>query len=246
MVGRRILSYERLPSTMDQAAHEARCGTIDGTVVQAKAQTAGRGRFQRSWVSPPGNLLLSVVFYPSHEGLPYLSIISSLAVARAIESETGLRPSIKWPNDVLIRGKKVCGLLVENALEGQAVRYAIVGIGLNISLDPSSLTGIADVATSLNVETGREVDAAQVLRRLLHELDELYVALGEGHSSLEEWRQYLETLGKRVEVRWKDEVVVGYAQGVDAMGHLVLRGDDGTLLTLPAGEVTLHPSAENP
>lgn len=246
VVGRRILYYEKLPSTMDRAAEEARHGTLEGTVVLCRQQTAGRGRFQRPWVSSVGNLLLSVVFYPRLQALSYISIISALAVVRTIERETDLNPVIKWPNDVMVKGKKVCGLLVENALEGDSVSHAIVGIGLNVALDPGPIPEIAAIATSLDMETGRKVNVGRLLRRLLHELDGLYVALGEGQSPVEEWRGYLETLGRRVEVRWGEDVVTGHAEGVDEMGHLLLRRDDGTLVTLPAGEVTFQTRVQQP
>ena len=240
VVGRRILSYPRLSSTMDQAVQEARQGTQEGTVILATEQTAGRGRFQRSWVSRPGNLLLSIVFYPSLQALPFLSIIASLAIVRTIRMVTSLRPTIKWPNDILIHGKKVCGLLVENALEGDAVNYAVVGIGLNVALRTAKIPELTAIATSLNLETGQEVELGLLLRRLLHEMDDLYFALSGGESPIAEWRHHLETLGRQVTVQWRDDVVTGYAQDVDERGHLVLRQAGGTLVALAAGEVTFQ------
>ncbi len=244
VVGRRILSFEELASTMDEALKEALAGTEEGTVVLAGRQTAGRGRFQRPWVSEPGNLLLSVVLYPSMAEMPFLSMMAGLAVARTVQRETGLQPSIKWPNDVLLGGRKVCGLLVEDALEGDVVRYALVGIGLNVALAPEKYPEIAEIATSLNREKGTEVDVSSVLRTLLHELDAIYVEMKEGRTPVLEWRGFLETLGRRVEVMWGDEVVTGYAEGVDEMGHLLLRRDDGSLAELSAGEVTFQMNRE--
>ncbi len=272
VVGRRIIYFQRLSSTMDEAARLAQDGTEDGTVVLAEEQTAGRGRFQRVWVSQAGDLHMSIVLRPPIQALPYLSILSGVAVVRAIRKTTGLRPTIKWPNDVRMGGKKVSGILIENALQGDSVRYAIVGIGVNIALDPSTVDSIAHIATSLNVEAGKAVDPEVVLRHLLQELDSLYVPLrqpshqapllnppnpplakgGEGgfpearvRVAMEEWRGLLETLGKRVVVRWHDEVYTGYAEGVDEIGNLLLRLEDGTLATLPAGEVTSQMSAIN-
>jgi BirA family biotin operon repressor/biotin-[acetyl-CoA-carboxylase] ligase len=244
VVGRRILYFEELTSTMDQAASEAASGAVEGTVVVAGRQSQGRGRFQRPWVSQPGNLLFSIVFYPSLATLPFLSIVASLATARAIEEETALRPSIKWPNDILLRGKKVCGLLVENAIEGQKVSHAVVGVGLNVALDTSSYPEIRDIATSLNAETGKEVSHSSVLRRLLYVMDRMYISIREGWSPVGEWKGYLETLGQRVEVRWRQEAVTGVAEDVDDMGHLMVRRDDGTLARLTAGEVTFKKASE--
>ena len=180
IVGSRILHFKELDSTMDRAAEEAERGTPDGTVILCDQQTRGRGRFNRVWVSPAGNLILSVVLRPTLEALPFVSVLSGLAVARAIEMETTLDPVIKWPNDVLVRGRKICGLLVENSLQGRNVRHSIVGIGLNVELDPGDSPEIAQTATSLRLETGRATDLSALLLRLLHELDELYVALRNG------------------------------------------------------------------
>ena len=253
VLGRHILYFRSLASTMDEAARLAREGAEEGTVVVAEEQTSSRGRFQRPWVSELGNLYFSVCFRPSTEALRYLSILAGVAVERAIRKITGLKPTIKWPNDVRLRGKKVCGILVENAFEGAELRYAILGIGINVSLDPSTVDGLSEIATGLNVETGKEVNRVAILRSLLHELDTLYATVNgaaRGTTSrhapgtpsadgvLDEWRGLLETLGTRVEVRWQGEVYSGHAEDVDSLGNLVLRQEDGTTKTLPAGEVT--------
>ena len=183
---------------------------------------------------------MSVVMYPSLEELPFISMAAGLAVARAVHKETGLNPKIKWPNDVLLGGRKVCGLLVENALEGVSVRYAIVGIGLNVTLDTDKFPEIASLATSLNRETGQEIDISSLLRNILHELDVIYLELKEGRSPVAEWTAFLETLGRWVEVKWGEEVITGYVEGVDGLGHLLVRQDDSSLVKLSAGEVTFQ------
>jgi BirA family biotin operon repressor/biotin-[acetyl-CoA-carboxylase] ligase len=169
-----------------------------------------------------------------------------VAVVRAIRKTTGLTPSIKWPNDVRLRGKKVSGILVENTMRGNQVQYAVVGIGVNIALDVHSVDGLADIATSLDLEAEKPVDREPVLRQLLHELDTLYVAAGQPPESegavdvVAEWKGLLETLGRKVEVRWGNEIHVGTAEDVDSLGALLLRREDGEVVTLPAGEVTSH------
>ena len=246
IVGSRILHFKELSSTMDRAAEEADRGTPDGTVVLCDSQTSGRGRFNRVWVSPAGNLILSVVLRPTLKALPFVSILAALAVAKTIEKETTLDPLIKWPNDVLVRSRKICGLLVENSLLGSQVRYSIVGIGLNVNLNPKDTPDIARIATSLRLETGRKIDMSALLLRLLHEFDDLYVGLRNGQSPVPEWRRYLETIGKRVQVQWGSSLVTGRAEGVDHLGHLLLRRENGALLTLNAGEVTLKTPNRKP
>lgn len=256
VVGRRLVYHKRLFSTMDEAKRRAQEGVEEGTVILAEEQTGGRGRFDRQWVSEPGNLYFSVVLQPSLHGLPYISVISGVAVARAVRKSLGLTPTIKWPNDVRIRGKKLCGILVESSIQDSLVQYAIMGIGINVSLDPSATPDLGEIATSLNIEAGRSVYREEILRNVLQEMDKLYLPLRETvgstqtndsvnvedqwtiHEALDEWRTLLETLGQRVEVRWGDEVHAGLAEDVDAMGNLLLRTSEGTLLTLPAGEVT--------
>ena len=256
VVGRRIVYHQRLSSTMDEAARRAQEGAEEGTVIVAEEQTGGRGRYERQWVSEPGNLYFSVVLRPSLKGLPYISVISGVAVAHAVKKSLGLKPTIKWPNDVRIGGKKLCGILVESSLQDKTVLYAIVGIGVNIALDPSKTAGLPEIATSLNIEAGKPTDREEILRHLLQELDKLYLPLRPSirrdrtedsdktsdkqgiQQALAEWRGMLETLGQRVEISWGGEVHTGLAEDVDAMGNLLLRTSDGTLLTLPAGEVT--------
>ena len=162
-IGKNIVYSPRLTSTMDAARQEARQGAAAGTVVIAGEQTGGRGRLKRAWFTPPGNIALSIVLYPELNGLPYLIMIASLAVARAIEALTGLKTQIKWPNDVLISGKKVCGILVESGANKGKVAFAIVGIGINVRLRPEKIDDIAATATSLENE-GADVP----LSRLVH------------------------------------------------------------------------------
>ena len=240
IVGRRILYFKELDSTMNKAQEEAKKGTNDGTVILAGRQTAGRGRFKRPWISSPGNILMSIVFYPSLKALPYISVIAALAVLRTIRKETNLKPVIKWPNDVLVQQKKISGLLVESVLEGDLVKHTVVGIGINVSLNPKHTPEIATKATSLEIETMAKVDVGQFIQVLMHEFDNLYMDLKKDNYPINEWRDHLETLGKNVEVVLGNDVIEGYAEDVDSMGHLLIRRPDGKVVTLTAGEVTLN------
>ena len=230
---------------MDEAARLAKECDDDGIVVVAEEQTAARGRFQRQWISEPGNLYLSVALRPSPWGLQYVSIMAGLAVARAIRRSTGLQPTLKWPNDIRLDSKKVCGVLVESSLTGGVVDWAVVGIGLNVALKTGDFPEIAGIATSVNETLGAEADRTALLGSLLHELDRLYMPLrrvaqpspSEVEPALLEWKGRLDTLGRRVRVQWKDEVYEGMAEDVDSSGNLILRTDNG-VVTLIAGEVT--------
>ena len=245
VVGRRIMFFQNLGSTMDEADRHGAAEVLDGTVVVAETQQASRGRFGRTWVSQPGNLYFSVVFYPTLKALPLLSPLAGVAVVRAIAKTTGLRPRIKWPNDVLIGGKKVAGILVESVISGEEVRYAVLGIGVNVALSPDALGELSATATSLNAATAREAPREDLLRCLLQELDGLYLALRKGESPIEEWRDLLDTLGCRITVSDRRESQTGIAEGVDDLGNLQLRLDDGRLVTLTTGDVTLAPNGDS-
>lgn len=242
-IGQNILYYPVTPSTMDAAKQAIREVAAEGTVVIADHQTAGRGRLGREWLSPPdSNILLSIVLYPMPEQLPRLTIAACLAVAQSIEKVTGLETTIKWPNDVLIAGKKVSGILIESDAHGDRVNYAIVGIALNVNLDPTTIPEISETATSLKEMLGRKVSRREMLIALLDEFETLYNALRRGEPIDREWRQRLETLGQRVAVRCGDEVQEGVAEGVDEDGNLLLRHSDGSLMTIAAGDVTIKSS----
>jgi len=240
LIGQSIIYHDTISSTMDAAKRAIRDGAGEGTVIVADHQTAGRGRLDREWLSSPGGgILISIILYPELEILPRLTMAACLAVARSIEEVTGQQPAIKWPNDVLLEGRKVSGILSESDISGEAVNYAIVGIALNVNLDIEKFPDISDIATSLKQVLGREVSRHQVLISLLHEFENLYLTLRRGESIQHEWLQRLETLGKNVSVRCGDEVQDGYAESVDDEGNLIIRRPDGNLITVAAGDVTL-------
>ncbi|PKB70990.1 MAG: biotin--[acetyl-CoA-carboxylase] ligase [SAR202 cluster bacterium Io17-Chloro-G6] len=226
---------------MDEAAKLGESDAEEGAVVVAEVQSAGRGRQDRSWVSQPGNLLVSVLFRPSLEKLPFISIIGGIAAARAVRKITGLDPKIKWPNDLLTGGRKVAGILAESVIAGDAVWYAVLGVGMNVSLNTDETEEISSFATSVNAAVGREVAREDLLRQFLMDLDALYLVLGQGKSPIAEWQDLLETTGRRLVATWGDDTFSGVAEGTDELGNLLLRQDDGTLLTLTAGDVTLSP-----
>jgi len=239
-VGQRVIYYPSLTSTMEAARQEAQQGAAEGTVIITDEQTAGRGRVRRIWLSPRGNIALSVILYPSMVYLPSLIMLTSLAVVYSVASVTGLKPQLKWPNDVLINGKKVCGILVESEVRGSRVGYAVIGIGVNVNLRLSDFPELLPVATSLSDELGREISLVELIQCLLVELERLYLTLPSGGSIYQQWRDRLVTLGRKVEVRWGKTIYAGIAESVAGNGSLLLRSSNGSLTKIVAGDVTLR------
>ena len=145
-IGQRVIYYPSLTSTMEVAKQEAQLAAVEGTVIIADEQTAGRGRIKRAWLSPKGSIALSIILYPSVVNLPSLIMLASLAVVHSIEAVTGLKSQIKWPNDVLVNDRKVCGILIESSVRGNIVDYAIIGIGVNVNLRISDFPEIPIIA----------------------------------------------------------------------------------------------------
>lgn len=239
-VGQRVIYYPSLTSTMEVARQEAQQGAAEGTVILADEQTAGRGRLNRVWLSPRGSLALSIILYPGLAYLPSLIMLASLAVVHSIEEATGLKSQIKWPNDVLINGKKVSGILIESNVQGGKVNYAIIGIGINVNLRLADFPEIRPIAASLSDELGKDVSRLNVIRCLLVEIERLYLALSTGGTVYEGWRDRLVTLNKRVRVKSGETVYEGVAESVARDGSLRLRGSDGSLTRIVAGDVTLR------
>jgi len=239
-VGQRVIYYPRLSSTMVMAKQEAQLGTAEGTLIIAGEQTAGKGRLRRIWLSPRGSIALSVILYPRLVYLPSLIMLASLAVVRSIEKVTGLRPQVKWPNDVLVNGRKVCGILIENDVRGDIVACAIIGIGVNVNLRVSDYPEILPFATSLSDELGGDVSLLSLIQQLLVEVEGLYLTLQAGGSIYEEWRDNLVTLGKKVQVNSGKAKYEGVAESVTRDGSLLLRQSDGGVTKIVAGDVTLR------
>jgi len=239
-IGKKVIYYPQIASTMKAARGEALRGDAEGTVVIADEQTAGRGRLERGWLSPEGCIALSIVLYPELKHLSSLIMVASLAVVNAVDTVTGLQPQVKWPNDVLIGDKKVCGILVESGIRDKNTHYAVVGIGINVNIDAGCLKDLVVPATSLSAEMGKEVSRLEMVRRLLVEFEWLYLLAKEGDAVYRQWRDRLVTLGKRVTARCGEKVYEGTAEAVDGDGSLLLRQSGGNTVRIAAGDVTLQ------
>ncbi|MFA5308607.1 MAG: biotin--[acetyl-CoA-carboxylase] ligase [Dehalococcoidales bacterium] len=238
VIGQRLVYFPSLASTMDTARDEVRRGATEGTVVMAGEQMGGRGRLKRNWVSPSGNIALSIILYPDVKAIPYLIMIASLAAARSIEGATGLKTGIKWPNDVLIEGRKVSGILIENEVKGNKAA-SVTGIGINIDLNAADYPEIADTAASLK-SSGKADFRVEIIRALLTEFERLYLTLPDGKPIFEAWRGRLATLGEKVRATGGGETIEGVAEDADESGALWIRGAEGRLTKVVAGEVTLR------
>ncbi len=250
-IGRPTHHYPQTGSTNDLAHAAASAGAAEGLVILADEQTAGRGRLDRRWWAPPGtSLLFSLLLRPdlsvTHAG--QLTMCLGLAAAEASESVTGLRIGLKWPNDLIRAGRKLGGMLAEVELDDERIRYAVLGLGLNVNVDfaapAESAAGAAmpdelrDQATSLAMLLGQPVDRASLLAALLASFETHYDRLLSGHSPHAAWAARLDTLGQRVRVALPDGACSGIAAGVTPEGGLILAGDDGTERIIWAGDVT--------
>jgi len=228
-VGNVIEYHETVESTNDLAVERAREGVSEGYVVLADEQKGGRGRRERVWESPSGGVWTSVVLRPEFppRDASLVTLAASVAVARAVENE-GVEPTIKWPNDVLIDGKKLCGILVEMEADAESVSHAVVGIGLNANTKPD----VPEASPTSLAEHVGEVDRAPLTAEILVELEDAYEA---GDGILNEWRERSSTLGREVRVETPNETLEGTAERVDETGALVVSTEEGER-TVTAGD----------
>ncbi len=236
--------HEEIDSTNSEAARRAKQGAPEGTVILAERQTAGRGRLGRAWFSPPaGNLYCSVLLRPNvrPEVLPALTLAVGLATAGAIANWISQGVGIQWPNDVLVRGRKVSGILTEFVPAAAGPGAVIVGIGVNLNGRRDDFPPeLAERATSVYLETGGEVDRAAFCGQLLLRLDRRYsqFLLSGFQDMLAEWQQWDVLRGKQVRVREGVRIVEGRAEGVGPQGHLLVRTERG-VSEIVAGEATI-------
>jgi BirA family transcriptional regulator, biotin operon repressor / biotin---[acetyl-CoA-carboxylase] ligase len=223
--------HEALASTQERARELARAGTPHGTLVVAGVQKGGRGRLGRHWGSPQGGLWMSLVLRPGLEAGFASRITQTAAVGVAVALwEIGVEARIKWPNDLLVGGKKICGILAESGVgQGGRLEYAILGIGMNANLDPSDLGVMDREVTTIRYELGRDVDPLLLLRDILLNLDAALGRIEEFETVLDEWRNLNCTLGERVRVRRLGETIEGRAIDLTPEGALLLATTGGTV-----------------
>lgn len=245
-VGRSILVYAEATSTNDVAARLAGHAVEEGVVVFAESQTAGRGRHGRLWISPAGKglwftLLLRPKLSPSSASR--LTVMAGVVVATALRRATGLPLRIKWPNDLLCRGKKLAGILTELGIEEDRLVHALLGVGVDVNLDIGDFPEeLRSMATSLKLEAGRSFCRAALAAELLRELEKGLMRLDDASfpAVAEEWVALDDTLGRQVTIKGPGGLRRGLASGIDTDGALLLRLDGGCVERVLGGEVTLE------
>jgi len=244
VIGRDIRVFEETTSTNDVIEKLARDGVKEGVVVFAESQTKGRGRLGRKWMSPTHKgLWFSILLRPklSPQETTQLTVASATALRRAIKTVTGVSADIKWPNDLLIGGKKVVGILTEMSAEVDRVRHVILGIGVDVNQTdfPPELRAIA---TSLKAEAGEEISRAELAVEILRELDFDYAQICGGKFSTlaDEWENGCATIGKKVSVQMGSRLICGHAEALDDDGALLVRTEHGHLERVIGGDVTLE------
>jgi BirA family biotin operon repressor/biotin-[acetyl-CoA-carboxylase] ligase len=243
LLGREIVTFGRVGSTNDVAATLAKGGAEEGTVVVAEEQTRGRGRLGRSWHSPPSSgLWLSVILRPplTPDDSTTVSLAGALGVVRALRLQYGIKARLKWPNDVLVGRRKICGILTEGQFVGPRVDFVVLGMGINILNGRKDFPPeIREIATSLKIEMGRNASRSEVLADILEGVEVKYLLLcQDGFGAIrQEILAHSILVGRPVTVATGSGAVEGIAHDIDESGALIVRRDSGALQRIVAGEV---------
>ena len=246
VIGRDIQVFEQTTSTNDVIEKLARDGVREGAVVFAESQTKGRGRLGRKWMSPTRKgLWFSILLRPqlNPQEATQLTVASATALRRAIKTVTGLDAEIKWPNDLLVDGKKIVGILTEMSAEVDRVRHVILGIGVDVNQDVAEFPEeLRKLATSLKIAAGEPICRAELAVEILRELDFDYARITSGKFSAvaDEWEAGCITIGRNVTVLMGDRKMRGRAEALDDDGALLVRTEHGHLERIIGGDVTLE------
>jgi BirA family biotin operon repressor/biotin-[acetyl-CoA-carboxylase] ligase len=240
--GNKIYSFDSIDSTNNCAKAVAGCGASEGTVVIAEQQTAGKGRLGRLWEANPNeNLMFSVVLRPktAADALNLLPLYVAVAVSRAIERVTGLKVECKWPNDILYNGKKLAGILIEGSVKQNMVDYVVIGVGINVNQEKFD-GELSSKASSLRLESEKEVDRVSLFREILKGLEDDYKGFQNSgfQSVVPQWISRSTMINRPISVSQQGNIISGVVKGLSADGGLVLQ-TNGTEQTVFAGDVTV-------
>lgn len=237
-IGNKLYIYDTVDSVMDIAHTKARAGEEEGAVIFAKAQKKGRGRLGRRWISTKGKgLYFAIILKPDikHHDAPKVTLLSALSVAEVLKKSHRLNAHIRWPNDVLIKDKKACGILTESNTHKNKLHYLVVGIGLNINFKSTELP---KEATSLARETKRKINQDKLLFKILEKFEENYrIFLKKDFARLIPKIEHLSsTFGKFVKIKTAKHIIKGYVQDIDKDGALILRSANGFVEKILTGD----------
>jgi biotin-[acetyl-CoA-carboxylase] ligase BirA-like protein len=251
VLGRRGVYFREVTSTNDIGKGLAADGASEGMIISSETQMEGRGRRGREWASPEGGLWFSVILRPKVQAghAAKLSLLASVAVAKAIRRLYGLKTNVKWPNDVLLDGKKVCGILTESEIRGQRIDFAVLGIGVNADFEVEALpVHLRSPATTLRHQLKGEVQREALLSELLKEIEFHYHLFEKQKFEviLEDWRSLASFLGSDIRVQTDGEIVHGLAVDINNDGALVIRLKDGTTHSITSGDIVAMSSEPHP
>ena len=244
-IGADIIRFEETDSTNLQAKRLAEEGAAEGTLVLAESQTLGRGRCGRSFLSPPGSgIFMTVILRPDVpiDQVSCLTLVAALAVQRGIAETTGIQSWIKWPNDIILSGKKVCGILTEMSQESGSVRYVVIGIGINCE-NPDFPEELQEVATSLFLETGQHIRRENLIRNIWNAFEPLYASFLQDHDlrkMVDPYNKLLINREREVEVTDPTGPWKGIAQGINDRGELLVKDAAGAVQKISTGEVSVR------
>lgn len=245
-VGKEIYYFPELKSTNIRAKEKALHGAeeiSEGTLIVAERQSAGKGRLGREWFSPVGGIWFSVILYPqlSPSYISRITLMTAVAVVKSIKICTQIKSQIKWPNDILINEKKVCGILTEMSAELDIINWVVVGIGINVNIEHREFPeDIQENTISLKETSGKEISRVKLAQTFLQEFEKYYEILKRREFSfiLKEWKLYSHTLGKKIRVDIGERIITGEAVDINEEGSLILKKEDGELLEIISGTIT--------
>jgi len=244
-IGKEIYYFPELKSTniiaKEKALHRAE-EINEGILIIAERQSAGKGRLGRKWFSPLGGIWLSIILYPQLPPfyIPRITLMTAVAAVKAIKMCTQIEPQIKWPNDILINEKKVCGILTEMSAELDIINWVVVGIGINTNIDLRDFPeDIQENTISLKEVSGKEISRVKLAQTFLQEFEKYYNKLKrkEFSSILREWKLCSHTLGRKIRVDMGERIITGEAVDINEEGALVLKKEDGELIKIISGTI---------
>lgn len=243
-IGKNIICLDITDSTNEEAKRLGNAGAEDGLVIFAEEQTKGKGRMGRSWVSPKYiGIWFSVLLRPNilPSNIANITLVAGYSVCKAIRNFTGCNAMIKWPNDIIIDNKKICGILTEMTVKADKVNYIVVGIGINVNTQDFPQE-ISCKATSLFLQKGEKINRINLIKEILRQFDKDYkeYLISNSLEMISEFKEYCATIGREITAFIGNKTVKGVAVDISSIGELLIKTDDGDTVNVNSGEVTVQ------